>query len=247
LDARGRFRFASMGEVTVKGIARPLAAWLVEGEATVEPGAPSERSRLAPMVGRQEELSLLGLLFARTVREERAALATVIGPAGIGKSRLSYEFATRVAERGAATVVRGRCLPYGDGLTYWPLADILRSDAGILDNDPPETVLAKALGTVEQRLRAEERGTGVTQVLLSSIGVPVSPDPLAGAEGRAAQELIARSWRTFFESIAAAPVVAILEDLHCAYPCLLSLVEDLAAKGPRALLCRVRTGAESVV
>jgi len=236
LDARGRFRFASMGEVTVKGIARPLAAWLVEGEATVEPGAPSERSRLAPMVGRQEELSLLGLLFARTVREERAALATVIGPAGIGKSRLSYEFAAQVAGRGAAKVVRGRCLPYGDGLTYWPLADILRSDAGILDNDPPDTVLTKALETVEPRLRPEERGGGVTQVLLSSIGVPVSPDPLAGAEGRAARELIARSWRTYFESIAANPVVAILEDLHWADPSLLSLVEDLAAKVPRAIL-----------
>src|SRR5207244_9866181 len=103
-------------------------------------------------------------------------------------------------------------------------------------NDPPETVLAKALGTVEQRLRAEERGTGVTQVLLASIGVPVSPDPLAGAEGRAARELIARSWRTYFESIAADPVVAILEDLHWADPSLLSLVEDLAAKVPRAIL-----------
>ena len=129
-------------------------------------------------------------MLSRTIRQGRPSLATVLGPAGIGKSRLSRELAERVLGRGTAGLVRGRCLPYGEGLTYWAMAEILKSDAGILDSDSPQSIVQKATTTLERRLRDDEHRTGVIQVLLSSIGVTVHPDPLAGAEPAAAKELI---------------------------------------------------------
>lgn len=109
LDTRDRFRYASLGEVTVKGVARPLSAWRVEGEGDGRSGAAGP----ARMVGREEELALLDLLFSRTGRAGRGAMATILGPAGIGKSRLAHEFAAELERRDAARVVRGRACPTG--------------------------------------------------------------------------------------------------------------------------------------
>ena len=242
-DTREQFAYLSLGEVTVKGIERPLSAWQVEHEISPSQPRPAGPAAPAPMVGRDEELSLLELVCSRTIRERRPSLVTVMGPAGIGKSRLCHEFVQRLRARGRVGVVRGRCLPYGDGLTYWPLAEILKSDAGILDSDPPETILRKANDSLEARFEADDRGTGTIRVLLSSIGIPMDPDPLAGAEPGVARELIARSWRTYFESIAVAgPVAVLLEDLHWADAGLLDLVENLAARvvGPVMFLCIAR-------
>src|SRR5205807_2077322 len=100
-----------------KGIDRLLPAWTVVGEAPAGSPTAARPGRRGPMVGREEELDLLELMFARTIRQSRPSLVTVIGPAGIGKSRLAYEVAVRLRARGAAKVIRGRCLPYGDGLT----------------------------------------------------------------------------------------------------------------------------------
>jgi predicted ATPase len=94
------------------------------------------------MVGRDEELSLLQTMFRRTATEGRPNLVTLYGDAGVGKSRLTSEFVLR-AEREGAAVVRGRCLPYGEGITYWPLAEILKGYAGVLDSDAPEVALEK--------------------------------------------------------------------------------------------------------
>ena len=195
------------------------------------------------MIGRDEELDLLEVLFSRTLREHRPSLCTVVGPAGIGKSRLSHEFGDQVERGGRAQVVRGRCLPYGEGLTYWPMAEILRADAGIMDNDPPESMQEKALARLEPRWAADERAAGSSRVLLSSIGVPVSPDPLAGLDPAAAKESIARAWRFYFEARAAEhPVVALLEDLHWADASLLDLIEHLAGRvaGALLLVCMAR-------
>jgi tetratricopeptide (TPR) repeat protein len=149
----------------------------------------------------------------------------------MGKSRLAHEFQQLAGRRATpARVVRGRCLPYGDGLTYWPLAEILRSDAGILDSDRGDAIRTKALARLERRLRSDDPVSTV-DVLLSSIGVPVPTDPLAGAAPEVARELIGRCWRIYFESLAAdRPVVAVVEDVHWADPSLLDLVEALAAR-----------------
>ncbi len=230
------FRFRALGEVGVKGIATPLRVFEIHEELS-----PAERGVAggAPFVGREHELDLLRLLFDRAVREHRPNLATIVGPPGIGKSRLAYELTRALAEgRGGARIVRGRCLPYGDGLTYWPLAEILKADARIVDNDPPEETLAKARERLGPRLEP-----GQTEVLLSSIGVVVPSDPLAGADRSAATRIIEAAWRRYFEALAdEGPLVALIEDVHWADPSLLDLIETVLgrAQGPALVVCTAR-------
>ncbi|MFN8233690.1 MAG: adenylate/guanylate cyclase domain-containing protein [Actinomycetota bacterium] len=239
-DTRRAFSFVALGEVEVKGVDRPLGAYEVDEELQARRSRPAELA--APMVGRRAELDLLRLLFDRAVREGRPSLATIVGPPGIGKSRLSHEIASAL-EADGARVVRGRCLPYGDGLTYWPLAEILKADAGISDSDPASTIEGKARAVLEPRLGDGEDAMGVAAVLLSSIGVMVESDPLAGVEPTAAERVIARAWQRYMESLTAdAPVVALIEDIHWADPRLLDLIEAVLsrASGAALVLCTAR-------
>jgi class 3 adenylate cyclase/tetratricopeptide (TPR) repeat protein len=228
-----------MGEVTVKGIERPLRVWRVDAESAVPP--PATKAVEAPFVGRASETELLRVLFERTVREGRPNLVTVVGPPGIGKSRLSHEVArTLGGER--TRVIRGRCLPYGDGLTYWPLAEILKADAEILDSDTADEAFRKAGARLDPRFPGEE-GMGISAVLLSSVGFDVPSDPLAGTDPQAAKGVISRAWQRYLESIAAeGPVLALIEDIHWADPRLLDLIEAVVgrASGPVLVLCMAR-------
>jgi class 3 adenylate cyclase/tetratricopeptide (TPR) repeat protein len=239
-DTRNGFGFHDLGEVTVKGIERPLRVWRVDGEApaaAAHPGAGAE----TPFVGREQETELLRLLFERTVRERRPNLVTIVGPPGIGKSRLARE-TTRTLGGDGVRVLRGRCLPYGEGLTYWPLAEILKADAGIMDSDPPATILEKAAARLDPRFPGDQ-GMGVTGVLLSSIGVEVASDPLAGTDPDAARRVIARAWQRYLESMTGeGPVIALIEDIHWADPSLLELVESCIsrASGPIIAICMAR-------
>ncbi len=243
-DAGRVIAFRPLGELSVKGIDRPLTAWEALGEKVSGPGATQGAGGLlSPIVGRDHELELLRLLFSRTVRERRPNLVTVVGAPGIGKSRLSHEFATSVAAEEDALLVRGRCLPYGEGLTYWPLAEILKADAGILDSDPPSLMLDKARARLDPKFGGGEEGMATTSVLLSAIGVAVGSDPLAGAEPAAAQRLITRAWQRYLESMTSErPVLALIEDIHWADPSLLDLIETCASKasGPALILCMAR-------
>jgi len=237
-QTRGAFAFTDRGEVTVKGIDRSLRIWRVDAE--IAPPRSATPGLDAPFVGREPETQLLRLLFERSVREGRPNLVTIVGPPGMGKSRLSHELARSLGDD--ARTVRGRCLPYGDGLTYWPLAEILKSDAGILDSDQPETILEKARARLDPRFPGDE-GIGITSVLLSSIGFETSSDPLAGAEPDAARRVIERAWRRYLESLTAeGPVLALIEDIHWADPSLLELIEAVVmrASGSALVLCMAR-------
>ncbi len=236
-DTRHAFTFSDLGELTVKGVDRPLRAYEVDGEAV----QPEAAGRETPFVGRDAEMDLVRLLYSRTVTETRPGLVTIVGPPGIGKSRLSRE-AARALEAEGARVVRGRCLPYGDGLTYWPLAEILKKDAGILDSDTSATALGKARARLDPRFPGDE-GIGVTSILLSSIGVELDSDPLTGAQPQTAHQMIVRAWQRYVEALAAdQPLVALIEDLHWADPRLLDLVEAIGARanGATLLLCMAR-------
>jgi class 3 adenylate cyclase/tetratricopeptide (TPR) repeat protein len=121
-------------------------------------GAPAFDRRLdAPLVGRREELALMLAAFDRAVVERRCALLTVLGPPGIGKSRLASELAALLADKG--TVLSGRCLPYGDGITYWPLAEIFREAgaedelAAALSAAAPEDINWSVRKALERRAR----------------------------------------------------------------------------------------------
>ena len=125
-------------ELELKGKAAPVAAYRLEH---VAPGAAGVvRDLDVPMVGRERELRLLRDSFDAAVHERACRLATLLGTAGVGKSRLTEEF---VAGRKDALVLRGQCLSYGDGITYWPIVEMLTSVAGIADDDDPDQVRAK--------------------------------------------------------------------------------------------------------
>ena len=113
----------------IKRKAAPVAAWIAEKAV----GAPARRALSSvPMVGRALELDLLTQMWQRTVTDQRPRLATIVGSAGIGKTRLVDELLRRVASRDpASTIYSGRCLPYGQGITFWPVREILWAAAGI--------------------------------------------------------------------------------------------------------------------
>ncbi|MEP7033495.1 MAG: adenylate/guanylate cyclase domain-containing protein [Actinomycetota bacterium] len=212
--------------IDAKGKAEPVRAWRL---VAVREGVDGVvRRRDAPMVGRQGELRLLTEAFDRAVRERACVLVTILGQAGVGKSRLVDEFLGAVPD---TTVLRGRCLPYGEGITFWPIVEMLTWAAGLSEVDPREDVLAKLRAVVEPSLDADT----ITQRLAHLLG-------LEGAQADPEETFWAV--RKAFEAIASrAPLVVDLDDLHWAEPTLLDLVEHVAdwSRGsPIVLLCSAR-------
>jgi predicted ATPase/class 3 adenylate cyclase len=209
---RDAVRVASLPPVALKGKRIPVAAVrLVE----VLPGAPGRARRAdAPLVGRVEERRLLDWAYERVVGKGRCHLVTVLGVAGVGKSRLVAEALTGRADE--ATILAGRCLPYGEGITFWPIAEAMRQAAGITETDTPTAARAKLVALVEDEPDAERVAAGVAGL----IGL---------AEAAAAADEAAWSVRRLLETVAARrPLVVVLDDLHWAEPTLLELVESVA-------------------
>ncbi len=206
--------------LAAKGKAEPLRVW----EAVETRAGPGRRppSR-TPFVGRTRELELLGEIWTGVRRNQRRALCSLLAAPGVGKSRLQGEFEAR--SLAGASVHRGRCLPYGDGITYWPVGQIVRSAAGILGNDETEVVSAK-LGSLLESLptdRGDELRT-IAASLANLIGVPRTPTGTYSAAQITQAEL---HWgvRRLLELLAElSPLVVVFEDLHWAEETLLELV-----------------------
>ena len=160
----GAARLRSHGPIDAKGKARPLRMWEVEG--LVDPTGRYTRGSAVPLVGRRAELRMLNTRFRRAVDRDRCVLVTVTGPAGIGKSRILKEFIAGIETE--ATVVVGRCLPYGEGITYWPLIEIVNDLAGatgvaeiedLLSGDSQPQAVASRVAAAAGRGRGEcDRG-----------------------------------------------------------------------------------------
>ena len=179
----------------------------------------------SPMIGRAREIGRLREAFAVAVEERSLRTVTVVGDAGVGKSRLTREFLASLDEE--AYVVRGRCLAYGRGITFWPVAEIVRSAAEIDDDDPPERAQAKLRGLVGDE--------DVAQRLASVTGLSDSSFPLAEtfwAVQRLVEMLSDRG-----------PLVVVVDDIHWAEPTLLDLIEHLSEADlvvPVLVLCAAR-------
>ena len=212
-------------------------SWRVAGELE----APSPPSGLrAPLIGRELELASLRSTFERVQSEERPSLVTLIGDAGIGKSRLAAEFCAPLGEGGAAVLV-GRCLPSGQGVALAPLAEMLNAQAGVFETDSDDLAIAKVGGLV--RSLVGEDAAQVEAALESSLGLRRGDDALATLEPRARFREVIAAWRALLAALGRrSAVIVVVEDLHWADPTLLETLDELADSltGRVFFLCTAR-------
>jgi class 3 adenylate cyclase len=222
--ARGAFEFAESRTIQAKGKpggveCRPLLRAL----SIVRPRGIGGLRRA--FVGRDGEMETLERIHEQVVRSGEPQLVTILGDAGVGKTRLLREFWERLGERSPGTLRRtGRCLSYGQGITYWPLAEVLKEHLGIFESDPPTVVL--------ERLAPRE-----------ILGLTLGLDVAHGLHPLAARDRFQDAWVEFLEEIAAErPAVVLIEDVHWGEEQLLDLLERLVrdTAGPLLLIATAR-------
>jgi class 3 adenylate cyclase/tetratricopeptide (TPR) repeat protein len=216
----GAVELEPLGRLELRGKDEPVKVWRM---LEVHSRAGQLARRLdTPMLGRGRELGMLVETFERAARDRIPQLVTMFGPAGIGKSRLALELRAAVQDR--ANVLTGSCLPYGEGITYWPLTEIVRELGG---DDPRGAVSAVVASDPHAELIAERiaQAAGLTK------------------EGGDSRDL-AWATRRFFECLARSrPLVLVFEDIHWAEAPLLDLIEHVAAHSaevPLVILCLAR-------
>jgi class 3 adenylate cyclase len=209
----------------LKGKAEPVRASRLD--VVLEDTAGHARHLNSAMVGRHKELEMLDRALDRVVTERTSHLFTLLGPAGVGKSRLVWEFVGPGTE---ATVLRGRCLSYGEGITYFPLVEIVQEAAGVGRTDDLATARSK-LATLAEGAEDRDRIVALVAGLLSW------GEPVAAEDGQ---------WgvRKLLEHLAhERPLVCVFDDIHWAEPNFLELIELLAdwtRDAPLLLLCVAR-------
>ena len=241
--ARDAVAFASFGMHTVKGKAEPVRLWRAERVVSGVGGVQRMDGLEAPLVGRDAELRTVKELFHACVERRSARLVSVTGPAGVGKSRLGWEFEKYID--GLAAVIywhRGRCLSYGEGVAFWALAEMVRQRLDIAEEDTAAAAGQKLSAGLDRWVPDAAVREYVRPRLGRLLGVE-GTDPaidttttatdVAGARGTGAGEELSREelfagWRLFFEQLAGqAPVVLLIEDVQHADAGLLDFVEHL--------------------
>ena len=239
--------FADTGEHSLKGKVEPLRLWVATRVLSAIGGKQRADGLEAPFTGRGAELRTMKDLFHSAVERRTPRLVVVSGPAGVGKSRLGWEF-EKYVDGIADTVLwhRGRCLSYGDGIAFWALAEIVRQRFGIAEEDPTDVAAAKLEeGLVRFVADASERDyVGVR--LSRLLGVPYTSETKIVLS----KEELYAGWRLFFERLAqVAPVVMLIEDAHHADESLLSFLEhliDWTRELPIFVLVFARPGLEAI-
>ena len=217
--SRAAIEYAELAPVEVKGKAAPLPIWqALRARSRVEVGSGRPAT---PFVGREDELATLRAAFARALREREASLITVLGEPGIGKTRLLSEFSAYVDARSELVVWRqGACLPYGEGVTFGALGDIVKAQAGILESDDQDALRSKLVAAVDALFTDPAERDWVA----ASLGVLVGLTDETGAE-RAG---LFTAWLRFLEAVAGDnPLILRIEDLHWAEPALLDFLEHV--------------------
>ncbi len=222
---RNEFEWHDLGELVLKGKAQPVQVWqpTTERSSTGQPTAES-----TPFLGRDAELGTLLAAFERCATERRIQLVTIVAEPGMGKSRLVRELGRQVTHRPDTTWRSGRCLPYGDGISFWALGEIVKSHAGILETDDQQTIGAKldaAIFEPDAQIRSWLR-----ERLAPLVGLDTDAAPPEQAELFAA-------WTRFLVSLTAdGPMTLVVEDLHWADAALVDFLLQLADSAQEAPL-----------
>ena len=225
LLTRGAVSLEPVEPLTLKGKTGQIAAYRLR--SVVDDG-PAHAGRLeVELVGREAELAALEAAFASCLAARRCRLVEILGEAGVGKSRLAAEFVRSVASR--STIMSGRCLSYGEGITYWPLAEALKEAAGVDAADTPDRARAR----ITELAGAGPDGETVARLVAVAAGLSeasASPEEIAWAARRLLADLAREQ-----------PVIFLLDDLQWAEPTFLALVESLAGiQAPVVLLVLAR-------
>ncbi|MGI5213979.1 adenylate/guanylate cyclase domain-containing protein [Plantactinospora sp. CA-290183] len=231
---RDAIRYDEQAPVTLRGRSAPTEVWLALAPVHQEP--PDREPDTTPLIDREHELGLLVNALHRSIRDRVPQMITVLGHAGIGKSRLVRELfrhTERLTDQ-ALTWRVGRCPPFGENVTFAALADIVKTEAGILDTDPADTA-AQRLRTALGELVGPGEADRLMDALRPVVGLPGPTLPAEEAES---------AWRRFLVALAARqPTVLVFEDLHWADGAMLRFVELLGAFAqdvPLFLLCTAR-------
>ena len=233
-------KYGEVRTIDAKGIGR-VDCWSAESLVTDVPDQHRGLEGMrAPLIGRDRELRILHENYGRLVGESRAYLVTVFGPAGSGKSRLVEEFA---ASLGDARVLRGRCLPYGEAITFYPVQLVLRADAGIVPDDPAEPAQAKLDAAVGEAFGDNQDAETVRLRVSVLAGLVRAEDVLKDVAPEDVAEELRWGLRRYLERRAGtSPLTVVFEDIHWAEPALLDLIEHLAewSRAPLFIVCLAR-------
>ncbi len=281
LTTREVFDFRALAPLHIKGKPEPINGYVVLGlqrfTTAIAPHPRGIEGRRAPLVGRTLELTLLHANYARVIAERHPHLITILGPPGIGKSRLVREFVAREQEKqksasslgknNAPKVLKGRCPPYGEGITYWPLIEILRSLLQAQEEETIEALQERFVQLVSETLknaRRNELAEEIAETLLRSIGRDLSGKVFSANKSwskrdyqvsihnhstnatvkQGAQVALLRAWRVLLEALAEQqPLIIIVDDLQWADEALLDLLEyltDRITSVPILFLCPAR-------
>ncbi len=245
--SRETIAYDALEPLSLKGKEEAVPAW--EATATLTDPRRGALRAQTPLIGREEEAGLLSSLVDRVQREGRPHLVTVIGQAGVGKSRLLRELESNLGERAEPlTLRRGQCPPYGAGVAYWALAEVLREEFEVIDSDTPEAAWAKLRSGVTELMKElgePEAGDRTAALLAMPLGID-PPEELAPPDSEDPQrmrEALFSATRAVVEamSLRRAMVLA-LDDIHWADEGMLDLIDHLArwVRGPLLLVCLAR-------
>jgi class 3 adenylate cyclase/predicted ATPase len=217
--------FADAGEHVLKGKSEPARLWRATRVLSGVGGVQRVDGLEAPLIGRDAELRTVKELFHAAAERKMPRLVLVSGPAGVGKSRLGWEFEKYTD--GLAEQVwwhRGRCLSYGDGVAFWALAEIIRQRLGIAEEDPAAVVAQKLAAGLDRFVPDPDQQAYIGARLGRLLGVT----PAGDSSGPLAREELFAGWRLFFERLAAeGPVVVLVEDAQYADTGLLDFLDHL--------------------
>ncbi|TMK23980.1 MAG: hypothetical protein E6G62_09585, partial [Actinobacteria bacterium] len=241
--------YEELEPLQLKGKVDPVAAWRALAVAR-QSGRELEQRRETPLIGRREELASLEMEFGRVASSRSAHLVTVLGEAGVGKTRLVRELEHALASRDPPVHVRkGRCLPFGSSIVYWPLSEVLRADCEIADDDSAEVASEKLSARLGPLISTgTDDADGVMRRIaplarLLDIEAPDADGPLERDDPQNARDSLFGAVRAYLEAIAQRePLVLVWEDIHWADEGMLDLIEYLSQwmRTPTLQVCLAR-------